>query len=81
MSKQSVAVKFFGMTAEKMGRESADITLENTAIVNVKSLIYEHFTELQGMDFTVAVNQEIMREIPKDISISEIAILPPFAGG
>lgn len=78
----SCEVKYFGMIAEKLGRDSDHIEINKVISEkdDLKSFFIRTFPELKEMSFTIAVNHSITNTIT-DEPIDEIAILPPFAGG
>lgn len=75
-------IKYFGMIAEKLGRENEIIDLEQTDLNtnDLKSWFIERFPVLKNMSFVVAVNEAITNKFPEG-EIKTMAILPPFAGG
>ncbi len=77
----TIEVKYFGLIAEKLGRESESMRIELSENLELKRFFENRYSALQGMPFQVAVNQEIRDMIGADEDINEIALLPPFAGG
>lgn len=76
-----ITIRFFGMVAEKLGRDTDVWSVVIDKHTSCKELINEAYPEISGMDFQIAVDQEICEQLPKNKSINEIAVLPPFAGG
>lgn len=75
-------IKYFGMIAEKLGKEQEFIDLQQEGLNknDLKSWFVHRFPVLKNMSFVVAVNEAITNELP-DGEIKSMAILPPFAGG
>ncbi len=70
---------YFGMIAEKLGATEEILELsEDTQ--NVRNYILNKYPELNTMSFSIAIDQELQDEIGEG-EVSEIALLPPFAGG
>ena len=77
-----VKLHYFGMIAEKLEKKSEEISLDFTGdTLNLRKFITDRYPVLQTMNFQIAVNQKIMESIVSGMKISEIALLPPFAGG
>jgi molybdopterin synthase sulfur carrier subunit len=77
---EHINIRFFGMIAERLGKDSdvwSDTIETNT---NCRELISSRYPEISKMDYQIAINQELCEVVP-DESINEIAVLPPFAGG
>lgn len=70
---------YFGMIAEKLGTSEEILELSKETN-NARSFLLNKYPVLNTMSFSVAIDQELQDEITSD-SISEIAVLPPFAGG
>lgn len=78
----TVKLHYYGMIAEKLKKNSEEISIEFTADrLNLREFLCEKHPALRTMSFQIAVNQEIMESIGFGMEISEIALLPPFAGG
>jgi len=77
-----IRLKYFGMIAEALNRKEEELILEKTLplseLVKIQS---EKYPKLLKFDYRIAVNQKLEDlnfEIKTD---SEVAFLPPFAGG
>lgn len=73
-------LKFFGQLAEITGKTELHISPEKdteTVIQKVK----EQFPKLKTQTFMIAVNKKIVKQNQLLQPGSEIAFLPPFAGG
>lgn len=75
-------VKYFGMIAEKLDKESESIEFVfDQDEINLQAYFNSRYPQLQGLNYKTAVNQEIKSSIDKNSGTFEIALLPPFAGG
>lgn len=67
------------MIAEKLEILEENLELPNETI-NVRNYILNRYPELKDMSFSIAIDHELQDEIVNGLA-SEIALLPPFAGG
>jgi molybdopterin converting factor small subunit len=79
----NVQVNYFGMIAEAVNAEREDIEIrELLPIRDLKEMLETKYPALKKMDYRIAVNHSFADdpdfELLKD---SEVALLPPFAGG
>lgn len=75
-----VRVLYFGMIAEKLGKESETIKFEEELLpLDFGEWISENYKELEGLTFQIAMDEVIGAQLTKDVTT--IAVLPPFAGG
>ncbi|MDX2362293.1 MAG: MoaD/ThiS family protein [Crocinitomicaceae bacterium] len=78
----STNVVYYGMISEKLDCSSETILLESpTEEINLRDLFEEKYPELKDLSYQIAVNQEFTETLASGIEVSEIALLPPFAGG
>ena len=76
------SVHYFGMISEKLMKQSEQIEIDNSfESIDLRAFFDLLYPELKSTVYTIAVNQEVMKVAPKGMHISEIALLPPFAGG
>ncbi len=77
-----INILYFGMLAEITGQANEIWTIKDGLTVgDLKKLILEKYPQMRDKKFKVAVNQQIGDD-QTFISIqSEVALLPPFAGG
>lgn len=75
-----VNIRYFGMIAEKLGKQEDRLELEPMGC-NVRQLMDQRHPELRTMTYAVAIDHELRELIEPGEGIREIAILPPFAGG
>lgn len=75
-------VKYFGMVGERVNKTSEEIILEDfiSDKNDLKKSFLNHYPELKNISFQVAIDGELMNELP-DSTVKLIALLPPFAGG
>lgn len=83
MNMEKCEIKYFGMIAEKLGKESEEIDLQELIgrYSNVKDSILLLNPELKGMTFSVAVNDKLKESWSEHEKILSVSVLPPFAGG
>jgi len=75
-----LTVKYFGLIAEVTQCSEEQFEFSGTHIYELIETVYLKYPKLKEKDFQVAQNNEI---VSKDMIIkrTEIALLPPFAGG
>ncbi|TLU98902.1 MoaD/ThiS family protein [Dyadobacter luticola] len=78
----SIHITYFGMLAEIAGQaDESWIADENLTVGKFRSLLLEKYPRMGEKKFKIAVNQQISEDfVPIEMS-SEVAVLPPFAGG
>lgn len=77
-----LSVQYFGMIAEKIACESEKITVEKSIrLSDLKIDLIKKYPVLQNQNYQIAVNQELENDDFKIESDSDVALLPPFAGG
>jgi sulfur-carrier protein len=75
-------VHYYGMLAEKLGISTESLTIEiDRDQFDLQHYFESKYPELKDMSFKIAVDQELTNSIAKNYVPSEIALLPPFAGG
>ena len=75
-------VLYFGMIAEALTKHKETLHFENTVNVReFREFIKKQYSKLDNMSFQLAINKKITPEETTIEDNSEIAILPPFAGG
>ncbi len=75
-------IRYFGMLAEITNMEFECIEVdENIGAFMLKDLLEEKYNQFSKINYKVAVNENII-ETDMNLNMdSEIALLPPFAGG
>lgn len=73
---------YFGMLSEITGQSSESWSLTDTVTAAIfRQQIEEKYPLLKGKRFKVAVNKQIAGDATLITPGSELALLPPFAGG
>ena len=75
-----ITIKYFGLIPQVTQCEEAIIAFSKNLISEVIEFLNSKYPELKTKNFRVAQNQELVSFETK-ITGSEIALLPPFAGG
>lgn len=75
-----ITVKYFGQIAEVTQKEEESLQFSGNTVSEFLELLYAKHGALKNKDFQVAQNQELV-SIDTKITGTEIALLPPFAGG
>lgn len=75
-----LTIKYFGLLAEVTGCNSEEINFSGTTVSDVKEVLFQKYETLRNKDFQVAQNNELTND-KTEVNTSEIALLPPFAGG
>ena len=75
-----LTIKYFGMLAEITQRKEEDILFESDTISDLLDSLCIKYPKLKGRSFQIAQNNELVTKETK-LQSSEIALLPPFAGG
>lgn len=76
----TIKIKYFGLIAELTKCEEETIHFAGDLISELLEVLDKKYPELKNKDFQVAQNQELVT-FKTNVSGSEIALLPPFAGG
>jgi molybdopterin synthase sulfur carrier subunit len=78
----TITILYFGMLAEITGQASETWPVkEGLTVGDLKREIGEKYPLIREKKFKVAVNQQIGDDLMKVSVPSEVAFLPPFAGG
>lgn len=77
---EGLTVKAFGMIAEKLPEPEFKFPKkENTE--ELLASLYNEYPNLKDLDFSLAVNQQLIQQNTPLEGDEEIALLPPFSGG
>ena len=77
-----VTVLYFGLIAEAVEKDSELLKIESgITISHFKEKLISEYNTLKNLNYQIALNKEIVTDDSIIFSESEIAILPPFAGG
>jgi molybdopterin synthase sulfur carrier subunit len=78
----SINILYFGMLAEITGQATETwLGKETMTVGELKEQLWAKYPEIQAKKFKVAVNQQIGSDSAIISLDSEVALLPPFAGG
>ena len=78
----SIQVTYYGMLAEITGQANEVwIADQNPTVGAFRNQILERYPAMREKKFKVAVDQKISQDHIAIDQASEIALLPPFAGG
>tara|TARA_B110000879_G_scaffold8235_1_gene10544 strand:+ start:281 stop:514 length:234 start_codon:yes stop_codon:yes gene_type:complete len=75
-----LSIKYFGLLAEVTGCSEEKIKFSGKSISDLKTILFQKYEELKNKDFQIAQNNELTTN-ESIIIATEIALLPPFAGG
>lgn len=77
-----VKLKYFGMISEALGFSEEEFVSPNKMDLNhLVDSLKDKYSQLNKLNFSVAVNQEITISNTLLEDQYEVALLPPFAGG
>lgn len=76
----NITIKYFGLLAEVTQCSEELLEFSGTYINELLETLYSKYPMLREKDFQIAQNNSISNDESK-ISSTEIALLPPFAGG
>jgi molybdopterin synthase sulfur carrier subunit len=74
-------VKYFGMISEWVGSSEQSVEFAGATVQELKMQLERQHPKLKGISYQVAVDHKIAFVDEKLNENSEIAFLPPFAGG
>ncbi len=75
-------VHYFGLIAEKVTKKSEEVELQlSSEKLDLHEFFEELYPTLRNLNYQIAVNQELNSVVDASMEITEIALLPPFAGG
>ena len=73
-------IKYFGVIAEITQCHEEVLEFSKSSVDDLLNVLFDKYPEVKMKDFQVAMNNEIVSKNTV-VSESEIALLPPFAGG
>ncbi|MDC8002476.1 MoaD/ThiS family protein [Aureisphaera galaxeae] len=76
----NLTIKYFGMLAEATQCQEEEFLFSQESVSDLLKMLFVKYPELEEKDFQVAQNNQIVSKDSK-IETTEIALLPPFAGG
>ncbi len=78
-------ILYFGMISEITGKALETVDTPNFELMQnvdqIRMKLQEMYPELSKVSFSIAINQQLESGDIKLTNQSEIALLPPFAGG
>lgn len=75
-----LTIKYFGMLAEITQRKEEAMEFEESTISDLLDTLCIKYPKLKEKSFQIAQNKELVTKETK-VQATEIALLPPFAGG
>ena len=75
-----LSIKYFGLLAEVTGCSEEKIKFSGKSISDLKTILFQKYEELKNKDFQIVQNNELTTNETM-VTATEIALLPPFAGG
>ena len=75
-----LTIKYFGLLAEVTQCSEEIFEFSGKQTNELLEILYSKYPALKGKDFQIAQNNSITTD-KSEISSTEIALLPPFAGG
>ena len=76
----NLTVKYFGLLAEVTQCNEEQLDFSGATVKELLENLFTKYPELKEKDFQIAQNNTITND-ETEISSTEIALLPPFAGG
>jgi len=76
-----VSVKYFGLTAEKLGIESEEFEIVVESSCLVREMLEKRHPGLKQLTYAVSIDRKLSDVLEESDEIVELAVLPPFAGG
>jgi molybdopterin synthase sulfur carrier subunit len=77
-----ITLKYFGMIAEALAKQQEELAMEqNQTVSDLRNQLEKTYPKLKSIDYRIAVNQTLVESNYSIQSDSEVALLPPFAGG
>ncbi len=75
-----LTIKYFGLLAEVTQCNEEVIEFSGIKVSDLREALYHKYSNLTKKDFQIAQNQILVTD-DTEITATEIALLPPFAGG
>lgn len=77
-----ITLKYFGMIAEALAKQEEELAVEQSQTVSdLRNQLEKTYPKLKSIDYRIAVNQNLVESDHIIKQDSEVALLPPFAGG
>lgn len=75
-----LAIKYFGQLAEITECNEEEFEFSGIKVSELREALFLKYSKLSNKDFQIAQNQVLVTN-NTEITATEIALLPPFAGG
>ena len=76
---REIRFRYFGMIAEKIGKDSEFFSTEEIT-ADIRAFLKTRYPGIENYAYSIAADLELVDEVNLE-TVSEISILPPFAGG
>ena len=76
----NLTIKYFGMLTEVTKCNEESLQFSDSTVLDLLNTLFNKYPSLKSKEFRVAQNQTLVSN-ETIISDTEIALLPPFAGG
>ncbi len=76
-----LTIKYFGMLAEATTITEEEIHTDVCSVAQLVEKLKNQYPKLSDKDFKIAINQELVDQNHMITTETEVALLPPFAGG
>lgn len=76
-----LTIKYFGMLAEATSKTEEQVQLDACSVNELLKKLKIQYPLLDKTDFKVAINNELVHHDVIITNETEIALLPPYAGG
>lgn len=80
MVNKKIKIRAFGLVAESIGCH--EIEMERMADTNAQlNLMKSEYPKLRALNFSLAIDNEMIQDNTQLKNANEMALLPPFSGG
>ncbi len=75
-----IPVKYYGLIAEAVNKNDDLISFSGTSVEDLLEVLFKKYPVLKTKDFQVAQHNHLLSK-NETLDETELALLPPFAGG
>ena len=75
-----IKFSYFGLISDALQCSSEEIEVDLNQL-KLRSFLEDIHPKLKTIHYKIAIDAELREDFPKDKTIKEIALFPPFAGG
>ncbi len=75
-----IPVKYYGLIAEAVNKNDDLISFSGTSVEDLLEVLFKKYPVLKTKDFQVAQHNHLLAK-NETLDETELALLPPFAGG